>query len=80
MTTTQQETTFDREGKGERQVRLLMPLAFAPPDTVRQLRYRAIAGPARIPDLTRAEEHAAALPSLMWPGWALRLMPASSMS
>ena len=31
--------------------------------------------PARIPDLTRAEEHAAALPSLMWPGWTLRLMP-----
>jgi site-specific DNA recombinase len=26
-----------REGKGERQIRLLMPLAFTPPDTMRQL-------------------------------------------
>jgi hypothetical protein len=44
-------------------------------DTFYQLRYRAIAGPARIPGPARARERAAALPSLMWPGWALRLMP-----
>jgi hypothetical protein len=56
------------------QAALARPLASRL-DSFRQLRYRAIAGPARIPDLTRAEEHAAALPSLMWPGWALRLMP-----
>jgi TniQ len=56
------------------QAALARPLASRL-DSFRQLRYRAIAGPARIPDLTRAEEHATALPSLMWPGWALRLMP-----
>ena len=50
------------------QAALARPLASRL-DTFRPLRYRAIAGPARIPDLTRAEEHAAALPSLMWPGW-----------
>jgi len=44
-------------------------------DTFCQLRYRAVAGPARIPDPARAGEHARALPSLLWPGWALRLMP-----
>jgi hypothetical protein len=44
-------------------------------DTFYQLRYRAVAGPARIPDPARAQERAAVLPSLMWPGWALRLMP-----
>ena len=44
-------------------------------DTFYQLRYRAVAGPARIPDPARARERAAVLPSLMWPGWALRLMP-----
>ena len=53
---------------------LARPLA-ARLDTFYQLRYRAIAGPARIPDPARAQERAAALPSLMWPGWALRLMP-----
>jgi TniQ len=44
-------------------------------DTFYQLRYRALAGPAHIPDPTHAHEHAAALPTLMWPGWTLRLMP-----
>jgi hypothetical protein len=44
-------------------------------DTFCQLRYRAAAGPARIPGPARAGEHARALPSLLWPGWALRLMP-----
>jgi len=44
-------------------------------DSFRQLRYRTAAGPARIPDPFRAPERAAALPSLIWPGWALRLMP-----
>ena len=33
------------------------------------------AGPARIPDPARGREHTAAVPSLMWPGWALRLLP-----
>ena len=42
---------------------------------MRQLRYRAAAGPARIPDPARGRERAAAVPSLMWPGWALRLLP-----
>ena len=56
------------------QAALARPLA-ARLDTFYQLRYRAIAGPARIPDPARAQERAAALPSLMWPGWALRLMP-----
>jgi hypothetical protein len=56
------------------QAALARPLASRL-DTFYQLRYRAVAGPARIPDPARAEEHAAALPSLMWPGWALRLMP-----
>ncbi|HUY44204.1 MAG TPA: TniQ family protein [Streptosporangiaceae bacterium] len=45
-------------------------------DTFYQLRYRAVAGPARVPDPGRAAGLAAALPSLLWPGWALRLMPA----
>ena len=53
---------------------LARPLA-ARLDTFYQLRYRAVAGPARILDPARAEERAAALPSLIWPGWALRLMP-----
>lgn len=44
-------------------------------DTFYQLRYRAIAGPARIPDPARARGRAAGLPSLIWPRWALRLMP-----
>jgi hypothetical protein len=56
------------------QAALARPLA-ARLDTFYQLRYRAAAGPARIPDPARAQERAAALPSLMWPGWALRLMP-----
>ena len=56
------------------QAALARPLA-ARLDTFYQLRYRAVAGPARIPDPARAQERAAALPSLMWPGWALRLMP-----
>jgi hypothetical protein len=53
---------------------LAKPLAVRM-DTFYQLRYRAVDGPARIPDPARAQELAAALPSLMWPGWALRLMP-----
>jgi TniQ len=56
------------------QAALARPLA-ARLDTFYQLRYRAVAGPARIPGPARAEDRAAALPSLMWPGWALRLMP-----
>ena len=56
------------------QAALARPLA-ARLDTFYQLRYRAVAGPARIPDPARARERAAALPSLLWPGWALRLMP-----
>ena len=56
------------------QAALARPLA-ARLDTFYQLRYRAVAGPARIPDPARAGERAAALPSLLWPGWALRLMP-----
>ena len=56
------------------QASLAGPLA-AQADTVRQLRYRAVAGPARIPDPARGRERAAAVPSLMWPGWALRLLP-----
>ena len=59
------------------QAALARPLASRL-DTFYQLRYRAIAGPARIPDPARAQERAAALPSLMWPGWALRLMPPES--
>jgi hypothetical protein len=53
---------------------LARPLA-ARLDTFYQLRYRALAGPARVPEPVQAEKRAAALPSLMWPGWALRLMP-----
>ena len=56
------------------QAALAKPLASRL-DTFCQLRYRARAGPARIPDPARAGEHARALPSLLWPGWALRLMP-----
>jgi hypothetical protein len=56
------------------QAALARPLA-ARLDTFYQLRYRAVAGPARVPGPSRAPERAAALPSLMWPGWALRLMP-----
>jgi len=56
------------------QAALARPLA-ARLDTFYRIRYRAVAGPARIPDPSRAPERAAALPSLMWPGWALRLMP-----
>ena len=56
------------------QASLAGPLA-AQADTVRQLRYRAVAGPARIPDPARGRARAAAVPSLMWPGWALRLLP-----
>jgi len=52
------------------QTALVRPLA-ARLDTFYQLRYRALAGPARIPGPARAEKSAAALPSLMWPGWAL---------
>ena len=59
------------------QAALARPLA-ARLDAFYQLRYRAIAGPARIPDPARAGERAAALPSLIWPGWALRLMPPGS--
>src|SRR5262249_20402700 len=49
------------------------PLA-AQADTVRQLRYRAVAGPARIPDPARGRERAAAVPSWSGPGRALRLL------
>jgi len=56
------------------QASLAGPLA-AQADTVRQLRYRAVAGPACIPDPARGRERAAAVPSLIWPGWALRLLP-----
>jgi hypothetical protein len=56
------------------QAALAKPLASRL-DTFCQLRYRALAGPARIPDPARAGEHGRALPSLLWPGWALRLMP-----
>ena len=55
------------------QAALAKPLASRL-DTFCQLRYRALAGPARTPDPARAGEHARALPSLLWPGWALRLM------
>jgi hypothetical protein len=44
-------------------------------DTFHQLRYRAVAGPARIPRPGQARSLARALPTLIWPGWALRLMP-----
>lgn len=56
------------------QAALARPLA-ARLDTFRQLRYRAVAGPARIPRPGRARDLAAVLPTLIWPGWALRLMP-----
>ena len=56
------------------QAALATPLASRL-DTFCQLRYRTLACPARIPDPARAGEHARALPSLLWPGWALRLMP-----
>ncbi len=59
------------------QAALAKPLASRL-DTFCQLRYRALAGPARTPDPARAGEHASALPSLLWPGWALRLMPPGS--
>jgi molybdenum-dependent DNA-binding transcriptional regulator ModE len=66
-------THWDRAGPAL-QAALAKPLA-AQMDTFYQLRYRAVAGPARIPGPALAQEHAAVLPSLMWPGWALRLMP-----
>ncbi len=44
-------------------------------DTFHQLRYRAVAGQARIPRPGQARSLAASLPTLIWPGWALRLMP-----
>jgi hypothetical protein len=44
-------------------------------DSFRQLRYRAVAGPARIPRPGQAAGLAGLLPTLIWPGWALRLMP-----
>ena len=56
------------------QAALAKPLASRL-DTFRQLRYRALAGPARIPAPARAGELATTLPPLLWPGWALRLMP-----
>jgi hypothetical protein len=56
------------------QAALAKPLASRL-DTFCQLRYRALAGPARIPGPARSGEHARALPSLLWPGWALPLMP-----
>jgi hypothetical protein len=56
------------------QAALVKPLASRL-ETFYQIRYRALAGPARIPDPAQAQEQARALPSLLWPGWALRLMP-----
>lgn len=56
------------------QAALIKPLASRL-DTFYQLRYRAQADPARIPCPAQAEEHVKALPSLLWPRWALRLMP-----
>jgi hypothetical protein len=56
------------------QAALAKPLASRL-DTFYQLRYRALAGPARIPGPAQAQEHATALPTLLWPGWTLRLMP-----
>ena len=56
------------------QAALAKPLASRL-DTFCQLRYRALASLARIPSPPGAGEHARALPSLLWPGWALRLMP-----
>jgi hypothetical protein len=56
------------------QAALAKPLASRL-DTFYQLRYRAMAGPARIPDPAQAEEHARVLPTLLWPGWTLCLMP-----
>jgi len=56
------------------QAALARPLA-ARLDTFRQLRYRAVAGPARIPRPEQASDLAAVLPTLIWPSWALRLMP-----
>jgi hypothetical protein len=44
-------------------------------NTFYQLRYRALTSPARIPDPAQADQRATALPTLLWPGWALRLMP-----
>ena len=44
-------------------------------DTFYQLRYGIPSGSARIPDPGKAHERAAAIPSLLWPGWALRLLP-----
>ena len=42
-----------REGKGERQIRLLMPLAFTPPDTMRQLLDSSMPAPS-VTELARA--------------------------
>jgi hypothetical protein len=42
----------EREGKSERQIRLLAPLAFAPPATVRAL-IEGTAGAGTISDLAR---------------------------
>jgi hypothetical protein len=56
------------------QAALAGPLA-ARLDSFRQLRYRAVAGPARIPRPSQARRLAAVLPTLIWPGWVLRLMP-----
>jgi hypothetical protein len=56
------------------QAALARPLASRL-DTFRQLRYRAVGGPARIPRPDQASDLAAVLPALIWPGWALRLMP-----
>jgi len=44
-------------------------------DTFYQLRYGIPSGSARIPDPGKAHNQAAAIPSLLWPGWALRLLP-----
>src|SRR5262249_33716101 len=50
------------------------PLA-ARMDTFYQLRYRSLGGPARIPGPGQADDRARALPSMLWPGWTLRLLP-----
>lgn len=44
-------------------------------DAFGQLRHGTPAGPACIPVPGRAGPRAAAMPSLLWEGWALRLMP-----
>ena len=71
-------TQWERAGPAL-QAALARPLASRL-DTFYQLRYRSLGGPARIPDPAQAEDRARALPSLLWPGWTLRLMPPEGFS